>query len=183
MIKAKRPSKCAPSNLEDIESKLYLSTTRIFPTTHTIPFYLSLLSCPGALAAFMPFGPQTPGSVGLSVGGHQCTRMRLMRQVIVDAKNPVVQREMCRDGPSTPNGLISSSSEMWDVTTIGEGSFKLFVSDLPDLQKNILSYAIARFSFLSALFPSVVGMLLPDLRRDGPGLLCMRTGLRFLVGP
>ena len=48
----------------------------------------------------------------------------------MDAKNPVVQREMWRDGPPTPNGLISSSSEMWDVSTIGEGGFRLFVSDL-----------------------------------------------------
>ena len=131
VIKAKRPFKGAPPDLEDIESKLYLHTTRTFPTTQSIPFYLSLLSSPATLAAFMPFGPQTPGSAGLGVfgvGGYQCTRMRLTRQVIVDSKNPVAQREILRDGSSTLNGLISSSSEMWDMTTIGEGSFKLFVS-------------------------------------------------------
>jgi len=132
MIKAKYPSRGAPPDLEDIESKLYLPVTRIFPTTQSIPFYLSFLSSPGTLAAFMPFGPQTQGSAGSSVfgiGGYQCTRMRLMRQVIVDAKNPVVQREIWRTSPSTLNGLISSSSEMWDMTTIGEGNFKLFVSE------------------------------------------------------
>ena len=153
VIKAKRPFKGAPPNLEDIESKLYLHTTRTFPATQSIPFYLSLLSSPSTLAAFMPFGPQTPGSAGLGVfgaGGYQCTRMRLTRQVIVDAKSPAVQREILRDGSSTPNGLISSSSEMWDMTTIGEGSFKLFVSDL--LQKNTSSHGIARLLISSALF-------------------------------
>ena len=89
----------------------------------------------------MPFGPQTPGSAGSSVfgvGGYQCTRMRLTRQVIVDAQNSnpraqtvsAVQRESGRDGASTLSGPISSSSEMWDMTTIGEGSFKLFVSEI-----------------------------------------------------
>ena len=100
IIKAKRPFKGAPPDLEDIESKLYLHTMRTFPTTQSIPFYLSLLSSPGTLAAFMPFGPQTPGSAGLGVfgvGGYQCTRMRLTRQVIVDAKNPLGQREIWRE--------------------------------------------------------------------------------------
>ena len=139
VIKLKRPSKGAPPDLEDIESKLYLHTTRIFPATQSIPFYLSFLSSPSTLAVFMPFGPQTPGSAGSSVfgvGGYQYTRMRLTRQVIVDANNPnlrsqtasVVQRELARDGASSLNGPISSSSEMWDMTTIGEGTFKLFVS-------------------------------------------------------
>ena len=141
MIKAKRPSKGVPPDLEDIESKLYLHTTKIFPMTQSIPFYLSLLSSPSTLAAFMPFGPQTPGSASSSVfglGGYRCTRMRLTRQVIVDATNPnpraqtasVLQRELGRDSASTLSGPINSSSEMWDMTTIGEGSFKLFVSQL-----------------------------------------------------
>ena len=139
VIKAKRTFKGAPPDLEDLESKLYLHTARIFPTTQSIPFYLSFLSCSNTLAAFMPFGPQTPGSAGSSVfgvGGYQCTRMRLTRQVIVDANNPnlraqtasVVQRELGRNRASSLSGPISSSSEMWDMTTIGEGSFKLFVS-------------------------------------------------------
>jgi hypothetical protein len=136
MVKVKRPLKGALQDLEDIESKLFLHTTKIFPITQSIPFYLSFLSSPSTLAAFMPFGPQTPGSVGPSLSGYQCTRMGLMRQVIVDAKNPnlrtqtisAVQREMGRDGTSSLSGPISSSSEMWEVTTIGEGSFKLFVS-------------------------------------------------------
>ena len=141
MIKAKRPFKGAPPDLEDLESKLYLHATKIFPTTQSIPFYLSFLSSSNTLTAFMPFGPQTPGSAGSSIfgaGGHQCTRMRLMRQVIVDVNNPnlraqtasVMQRELGRDGASSLSGPISSSSEMWDMTTIGEGSFKLFVSGL-----------------------------------------------------
>ena len=141
MIKAKRQFKGAPPDLEDIESKLYLHTTRVFPIAQPIPFYLSFLSSSNTLAAFMPFGPQTPGSVGSNVFGacgYRCTRMRLMRQVIVDANNPnlraqtasAVQRELARDGTSTQSGLISSSSEMWDMTTIGEGIFTLFVSEL-----------------------------------------------------
>lgn len=141
MIKAKRPFKGAPPDLEDIESKLYLYTTRIYPTTQPIPFYLSFLSSSATLAAFMPFGPQTPGSGGLGIfgaGGCQYTRMRLTRQVIVDAKNPtpraqtasVMQRESGRVGTPTPGGLVGSSSEMWDMTTIGEGNFRLFVSEL-----------------------------------------------------
>ena len=87
----------------------------------------------------MPFGPQTPGSAGpnaFGAGGYRCTRIRLTRQVIVDAKNPnlrtqaatAVQREPGRERPSSLSGPISSSPEMWDMTTIGEGSFKLFVS-------------------------------------------------------
>jgi len=90
---------------------------------------------------FMPFGPQTPGSAGsgiFGIGGYRCTRIRLTRQVIVDAKNPnlraqtasIVQRELGRDGTPTLNGPFSSSSEMWDMTTIGEGTFDLFVSEL-----------------------------------------------------
>lgn len=137
-IKVKRSFKGAPPDLEGIESKLYLPTSRIFPTTLPIPFYLSFLSSSSTLAAFMPFGPQTPGSAGSSVfgvGAYQCTRMRLTRRVVVDAGGPnlraqpalVVQRELWRDGRSTLSGPISSSSEMWDVTTIGEGNFKLFV--------------------------------------------------------
>lgn len=139
MIKAKRPSKGASLDLEDIESKLYLHTTRTFPITQSIQFYLSFLSSPNTLAVFMPFGPQTPGSIGsnvFGVSGYQCTRVRLTRQVVVDVKNPnpraqtapVLQRELGRDGASTSSGPVGSSSEMWDMTTIGEGSFKLFVS-------------------------------------------------------
>ncbi|KAF9646697.1 hypothetical protein BDM02DRAFT_3099426 [Thelephora ganbajun] len=115
MIKIKRPFKGASQDLEDIESKLYLHTTRIFPITQSIPFYLSLLSSSSSLGVFMPFGPQTQGSVGSSVfgvGGYQCTRMRLTRQVIVDAKNP--------------NLRAQTATIMWDMTTIGEGRFKLF---------------------------------------------------------
>lgn len=136
-IKVKRPFKGAPPDLEDVESKLYLHTTRIFPIIQSIPFYLSFLSSSNALAAFMPFGPQTPGSAGPNIfgaGGYQCMRIRLTRQVIVDAKNAnlrtqaatAVQREPGRERPSSLSGPISSSSEMWDMTTIGEGSFKLF---------------------------------------------------------
>lgn len=161
MIKAKRPFKGAPSGLDDIESKLYLHTTRMFPVTQSIPFYLSFLSSSSTLAAFMPFGPQTPGSAGsniFGIGGYQFTRIRLTRQVIVDAKNPnlraqtasVVQRELGRGGASSLNGPISSSSEMWDMTIIGEGSFKLFVSRLffsrTRLWKSAFSHAIARAS-------------------------------------
>ena len=138
-IKSKRSSKGVQPGLEDIESKLYLHTTRIFPITQSIPFYLSFLSSSGTLAAFMPFGPQTPGSAGSSVFDiveYRCTRIRLTRQVIVDAKNlnlraqgaSVVQREQGRDRSPSLSGPISSSPEMWDMTTIGEGSFKLFVS-------------------------------------------------------
>ena len=165
VIKAKRSFKSAPPDLEDLESKLYLPATRIFPTTQSIPFYLSFLSSPNTLAAFMPFGPQTPGSVGSSVfgvGGHQCTWMRLTRQVIVDANNPnlrsqtalAVQRELGRDGTSTLSGPISSSSEMWDMMTIGEGSFKLFVSRLDlRLRKSALSHVIVRTSqFMGMIF-------------------------------
>ena len=138
MIRAKRPGKGAPPDLEDIESKLYLHATRVFPMTQSIPLYLSFLSSPNTLAEFMPFGPQTPGSTGSNIfclGGYQCTRIRLRRQVIVDAggsnlRASVVQRGLGRDGASRPNGPISPSSEMWDVTTIGEGSFSLFVSSL-----------------------------------------------------
>jgi len=137
IIKSKRPCKGSPPELEDIESKLYLPTTRAFPTIQPIPFYLSFLSSSSTLGVFMPFGPQTPGSASssiFSIGGYRCTRMRLTRQVIVDAKNPnlraqtasVVQRELARDGTSTLGGPISSSSEMWDMTVIGEGSFNLF---------------------------------------------------------
>jgi len=60
--------------------------------------------------------------------------MRLRRQVVVDARGPnlraqtapVAQRELGGERASSVNGPISPSSEMWDVTTIGEGSFDLF---------------------------------------------------------
>lgn len=139
MVQVKRPFKGTPSDLQDIESKLYLHTSRIFPITKSIPFYLSFLSSSSTLAAFMPFGPQTPGSAGSSVSsGYQCTRMRLTRQVIVDVKNSnlraqtasVVQRQSGRDRASSLSWPISSSPEMWDMTTIGEGGFQLFVSRL-----------------------------------------------------
>lgn len=140
MVNAKRPFKGAPPDLQDIESKLYLHTTRIFPVVHSIPFYLSFLSSSSTLAAFMPFGPQTPGSAGSDAsGGYQCTQMKLMRQVIVDAKNSnlraqsasVVQRGSGRGRASSLSGSVGSSPELWDMTTIGEGSFKLFVSRPP----------------------------------------------------
>lgn len=141
MIRTKHPGKGTPPDLEDIESKIYLHATREFPLTRSIPFYLSFLSSPNTLAAFMPFGPQTPGSTGSSIfglGGYQCTRMRLRRRVVVDTRSPnlraqtapAAQRELEREGTSSLNGPISPSSEMWDVTTIGEGSFSLFVSSL-----------------------------------------------------
>lgn len=160
VVKAKRPFKGPPPDLQDIESKLYLHTAKIFPIVQSIPFYLSFLSSSNALAAFMPFGPQTPGSAGSSAfGGYQCTRIRLTRQVIVDANNPnlraqtapVVQRGLGRDRASSLSRPTSSSSEMWDITTIGEGSFKLFVSRLfPQsplhLRKSAPSHASGRFS-------------------------------------
>ena len=171
-VQAKRPSKGSPPDLQDIESKLYLHATRIFPIVESIPFYLSFLSSSTTLAAFMPFGPQTPGSAGSSAfGGYQCTRMRLMRQVIMDAKNPnirvqsgsVVQPGLGRDRASSLSGPFSSSSEMWDMTTIGEGSFQLFVSrpfPLP-LRTSALSHtsqfirfviSLCRFGYFSTFF-------------------------------
>lgn len=178
MIKAKRSFQGAPLDLEDIESKLYLHTTRIFPTTLPIPFYLSFLSSSSTLAAFMPFGPQTPGSTDSSVFGvgmYQCTRMRLTRQVIVGAKNPnlraqtasVVRRELGRNRGSTLSGPISSSSEMWDMTTIGEGSFKLFVSFLssfnpsPSSKDRPFSRDLRALLNSLALLSLLVRMLLP----------------------
>lgn len=181
MVKAKRPFKGAPPDLQDIESKLYIHTTKIFPIVESIPFYLCLLSSPSTLAAFMPFGPQTPGSANSSVfGEYQCTRMRLTRQVIVDAKNPnlrghttsVGQRGLGRDRASSLSRPINLSSGMWDMTTIGEASFKLFVSRLfPEsslhLRKSALSHAsgwllnslallfvisLCRFGFFSTFF-------------------------------
>lgn len=194
VIKAKRPFKGAPPDLEDLESKLYLPTTRIFPTTQSIPFYLSFLSSPNTLAAFMPFGPQTPGSAGSSVGGHQCTWMRLTRQVIVDANNPnlraqtalVVQRELGREGVSSLSGPISSSSEVWDMTTIGEGSFKLFVSWPRSQASKERPFSRDRSSFsihgndfppsddLGCFFSTFV-------RCYGRDILWICTGLLFLV--
>ena len=173
----------APLYLEHIESKLYLHTTRVFPITQSIPFYLSFLSSSSTLAAFMPFGPQTPGSVGpsvLSAGGYQCTRMKLTRQVIVDAKNPnlraqtasAVQRELRRGRSSSQSGPISSSSEMWDMTTIGEGSFKLFVSLLffHPLSSNERPFSRVR---ASQFIGFVISLCLPRcfFHRYGPVLL------------
>lgn len=161
MIRIKHPGRGTPLDLEDIESKLYLHATREFPLTQSIPFYLSLLSSPNTLTAFMPFGPQTPGSTGSSIfglGRYQCTRMSLRRQVVVDARSPnlrvqtapAVQRELEREGASSLNGPVSPSSEMWDVTTIGEASFNLFVSSLlpsnPPSKERLFSRDHSHFS-------------------------------------
>ena len=185
-VKAKPLFKGAPSDLRDIETKLYLHTTRIFPIIESILFYLSFLSSSSTLAAFMPFGPQTPGSAGSSVfGGYQCTRIRLTRQVIVDAKNTNVraqtaQRELGRNRASSLSGPINSSSEMWDTTTIGEGSFKLFVSSLypPSKQRPFsrVRTLLNSFALLSPFAGSGIFDLLSLL------WTCYQPGVRVPLG-
>jgi hypothetical protein len=59
---------------------------------------------------------------------------------------------------------------MWEMTTIGEGSFKLFVSELflldpPPSLKESLSHVIAHFSiYWHHSLPRPIRMLLLDLR-------------------
>jgi len=97
---------------QDIISKLFLPTSRIFCLNQPIPFHVTFTSSAFSLAAFMPYGPIE----SLLSPTRQYTRIELLRQATCDVRNTVV------DGTKT---------DMWRVDRIGEGIFK-HAGDGPD---------------------------------------------------
>ncbi|EIM85917.1 uncharacterized protein STEHIDRAFT_157447 [Stereum hirsutum FP-91666 SS1] len=96
----------------DILCTLYLPKSQVFCIKETIPFHVSFVSSAMSLASLLPYVPtNTPANT------NRYTRIQLLRQTSVDAKNDYV-----------PAG---TKTEMWRVASLGEGSFWR-TSDGPD---------------------------------------------------
>jgi hypothetical protein len=88
------------SSLQNIKARLYIPASRIFCVSQNIPFHLTLESSALSLATFLPFGP-----TGSST--KKCTRLQIMRQVTVDARNKMI---------------LGTKTDMWRVDCLGEAT-------------------------------------------------------------
>lgn len=71
---------CKNGGGQDITTKLYIPSSRIFCVSQSIPFHLTLESSAYSLAAFLPYGPMA------NLMGKRPTRVQLMRQSTVDVR-------------------------------------------------------------------------------------------------
>ncbi|KAF9464105.1 hypothetical protein BDZ94DRAFT_1162704 [Collybia nuda] len=90
--------------LQNIATRLYIPTSRIFCISQPIPFHLVFESSALSLASFLPLSP-TPARLGTS----RVTQIQIMRQSSVDVRNSVME---------------GAKTDMWRVDCIGEGYFK-----------------------------------------------------------
>ncbi|KAJ7126184.1 hypothetical protein C8R44DRAFT_980034 [Mycena epipterygia] len=91
------------ANVQDIDIKFYLPTSRIFCASKTIPFHMTFESTAHSLAAFLPYTTSTSGKLC-------ATRIQLMRQSAIDVSGtlPVIR---------------GTKTDMWHVDCIGDGAF------------------------------------------------------------
>ncbi|GLB38635.1 hypothetical protein LshimejAT787_0505000 [Lyophyllum shimeji] len=89
---------------QNVITKLYLPTSRIFCISQQIPFHVTFESSGRSLTAFLPYCP----TVGF-IRPKQATRMQLMRQSTVDVRNAMVS---------------GAKTDIWRVDCIGEGTFR-----------------------------------------------------------
>ncbi|TEB30683.1 hypothetical protein FA13DRAFT_527112 [Coprinellus micaceus] len=99
-IQSKQPG------LQDIQTKLYVPSTKVFSIGDIIPFHLSLHSTSMSLATYLPLSPTAK-----SLGSKKPTQVQLMRQSTVDVRNLENPGKLRRD--------------MWIVDCIGEGTITL----------------------------------------------------------
>jgi len=90
---------------QDITSKLYIPTSRVFCMREPIPFHLTFASSGQSLTAFLPYAPSTT-----SLSPRRPTRIQMLRQSSVDVRNPLV--------------LDGTKTDIWSVVSIGEGTFR-----------------------------------------------------------
>ncbi|KAI0755064.1 hypothetical protein C8Q80DRAFT_1117566 [Daedaleopsis nitida] len=90
---------------KDIACKLYLPSSRVFSITQPIPYHIMFSSSAFSLAAFMPYGP----TATILAPNKHFTRIRVLRQSIVDVRNTMV---------------LGTKTNIWRVDTIGEGEFR-----------------------------------------------------------
>ncbi|KAF8158178.1 hypothetical protein B0H34DRAFT_707732 [Crassisporium funariophilum] len=90
---------------DDITTKFYIPTSRMFYMSEPIPFHMTLEASAVSLAAFLPFMPTAHTS-----GPVKVTRVQLMRQTTVDVRDTVV------------SGV---KTDIWRTDCIGEGTFNL----------------------------------------------------------
>ncbi|KAI0699466.1 hypothetical protein BC835DRAFT_1331525 [Cytidiella melzeri] len=93
------------SSVEDITTKLYIPSSRVFALSEPIPFHLVLKSTTYSLAAFAPYGP----TASLLSPHKQHTRIQLLRQTIVDVRNAEV---------------FGTKTDIWRVSNVGNGVFQ-----------------------------------------------------------
>ncbi|KAH9922872.1 uncharacterized protein BXZ73DRAFT_51201 [Epithele typhae] len=97
---------------KDIHCQFYIPATRVFSVTEAVPFHVMFQSSAFSLAAFLPYGP----TASILAPNKQFTRVRVLRQSIVDVRNELIS---------------GTKTDMWRVDTIGEGEFR-HAGDGPD---------------------------------------------------
>ncbi|RDX42625.1 hypothetical protein OH76DRAFT_1458709 [Lentinus brumalis] len=101
------------SGAKDISCQLFLPAARVYCINQHIPFHVTFSSSAFSLAAFLPYGP----TATILAPNKVFTRIRVLRQSIVDVRNAMV---------------LGTKTDIWRVDTIGEAEFK-HSGDGPDL--------------------------------------------------
>ncbi|EIW59119.1 uncharacterized protein TRAVEDRAFT_71303 [Trametes versicolor FP-101664 SS1] len=93
--------KARTSGGKDIHCQLYLPSLRVFSISQPIPFHIMFSSSAFSLAAYLPYGP----TATILAPNKQFTRIKVVRQSIVDVRNALV---------------LGTKTDIWRVDTIGE---------------------------------------------------------------
>lgn len=108
-------------NYQNIATKLYIPTSRIFCMSQPIPFHLTFESSALSLASFLPFGP-TSGATGT----RRATQIQVMRQSSVDVRYGITDQlsSLTLTCYKRTTVIGGAKTDMWRVDCIGEGKFK-----------------------------------------------------------